>query len=82
MIPLRDDQPTRTFPIMTILLIALNVLVYVGQHVLPLDQVWALIPYEITHNIDLNGMVGQDCAGRDGSPVPDSAGCDGADWAE
>ena len=65
MIPLRDDQPTRTFPLMTILLIALNVLVYAGQHVWPLDQVWALIPYEITHNLDLNGMVGQ--IARDGT---------------
>ena len=75
MIPLRDDQPTRTFPLMTILLIALNVLVYIGQHVLPLDQVWALIPYEITHNVDLNGTVGQ--IARDGSvhllPIPAGA---------
>ena len=64
MIPLRDDQPTSTFPIVTILLIALNVLVYVGQQVLPLDQVWSLVPYEVTHNVDLNGTFAH--IGRDG----------------
>lgn len=64
MIPLRDNQPTRTFPLVTILLIAVNVLVYVGQQVLPLDQVWSLVPYEITHPIDLNGQFAH--IGRDG----------------
>ena len=59
MIPLRDDQPTRTFPIVTILLIVLNILVYVGQQVLPLNQTWSLVPYEITHNIDLYGTIGR-----------------------
>lgn len=57
MIPLRDNQPTSAFPIVTVLLIALNVLVYVGQQVLPLEQVWALVPYEVTHNVDLNSAV-------------------------
>ena len=65
MIPLRDSQPTSTFPIVTLLLIAVNVLVYIGQQVLPLDQVWALVPYEVTHNIDLNGQFAQ--IGRDGA---------------
>lgn len=55
MIPLRDNQPTSTFPIVTLLLIAVNILVYVGQQVLPLDQVWSLVPYAVTHNVDLNG---------------------------
>ena len=66
MIPLRDDQPTSTFPIVTVLLIALNVLVYVGQQVLPLEQVWALVPYAVTHNLDLNGTFAH--IGRDGVP--------------
>jgi membrane associated rhomboid family serine protease len=57
LIPLRDNQPTSTFPIITILLIALNVLVYIGQQVLPLDSSWSLVPYEITHNTDLNNVV-------------------------
>ena len=59
MIPLHDDQPTRTFPIITILLIALNVLVYVAQQSLPLDASWSMVPYEITHNTDLAGVIGQ-----------------------
>ena len=57
MIPLRDDQPTNSFPLVTVLLIALNVLVYVGQQILPLDQVWAMVPFEITNHVDLSGMV-------------------------
>jgi len=64
LIPLRDDQPTSTFPIVTVLLIAANVLVYVGQQFLPLEQVWALVPYAVTHNIDLNGSFAH--IGRDG----------------
>ncbi len=64
LIPLHDDQPTRTFPIVTILLIALNVLVYAAQQTLPLDSSWSLVPYEITHNMDLAGVVGH--LGREG----------------
>ena len=64
MIPLRDDQPTSTFPIVTVLLIAANVLVYVGQQFLPLEQVWALVPYAVTHGTDLNGSFAH--IGRDG----------------
>ncbi len=64
MIPLRDNQPTSTFPLVTILLIAVNVLVYVGQQALPLDQVWSLVPYAVTHNVDLNGTFAH--IGRDG----------------
>ncbi len=65
MIPLRDDQPTSTFPIVTVLLIALNVLVYAAQQTLPLDSSWSLVPYEITHNTDLADVVGR--VGRDGA---------------
>ena len=72
MIPLRDNQPTRSFPIVTVLLIALNVLVYVAQQTLPLDQSWSMVPYEITHGVDLSRIVGH--LGPDGSgqlvPVP------------
>ncbi len=53
MIPLRDDQPTSTFPIVTVLLIAVNVLVFLGQQVLPLDSSFALVPYEVTHHVDI-----------------------------
>ncbi len=65
MIPLHDDQPTRTFPIVTILLIALNVLVYAAQQTQPLDASWSMVPYEITHHTDLAGVVGH--LGRDGA---------------
>lgn len=58
MIPLRDNQPTSTFPLVTVLLIALNVLVYIGQQTLPLDGSWSLVPYEITHHIDLSHVIG------------------------
>lgn len=58
MIPLRDNQPIRTFPLVTILLIVLNVLVYVGQQTLPLESSWAMVPYEVTHGIDLNNVIG------------------------
>ncbi len=57
MIPLRDDQPTRTFPLVTLSLIALNVLVYLAQGPLGLDSNWAMVPYEVTHNFDLNNVV-------------------------
>ncbi len=59
LIPLHDNQPTRSFPLMTLLLLALNGLVYFGQQTLPLESAWALVPYEITHGIDLNNVVGQ-----------------------
>jgi membrane associated rhomboid family serine protease len=52
-IPLRDNQPTSTFPIVTIVLIALNVLVYIGQQVLPgLEAALEMIPYRVTHPLD------------------------------
>jgi membrane associated rhomboid family serine protease len=58
MLPLRDVNPTRNFPIMTIILIAINVLVFIYELVLGPQlegfvQSWATIPYEITHGVDL-----------------------------
>jgi len=58
MLPLRDVNPTRNFPIMTIILIAINVLVFIyelilGPQVEGFVQSWAIIPYEITHGVDL-----------------------------
>ncbi len=53
-IPLRDENPTRRFPIVTVALIALNILIFLYQvfspqgleyHVLRMGA----IPYEITH---------------------------------
>lgn len=66
LIPLRDDQPTRTFPIVTVLLIAANVLVYLAQIASggALNQSLSLVPYEVTHNIDLAGRVLRDAQGQ------------------
>ncbi len=58
MIPLRDNQPTSTFPIITLLIIAANVLVFLAQQALPgIESSFAMVPYEITHHVDLNNVV-------------------------
>ena len=60
MLPIKDDIPTRRFPIVTVVIIAINVIVFFGFQVtdLSLDgaqtdpeitQKYAAIPYEITH---------------------------------
>ncbi|HEX2468710.1 MAG TPA: rhomboid family intramembrane serine protease [Solirubrobacterales bacterium] len=64
MIPLKDNIPTDRFPVLTLVLIALNVLVYIGQSTYEtdpqLDQIgysavdqsaleYGAIPYRITH---------------------------------
>ena len=64
MIPLKDDIPTRRFPILTVALIAINVIVYFAFE----QGLWGLgatgnevvgeygaIPYEITNGQDLPG---------------------------
>jgi membrane associated rhomboid family serine protease len=53
-IPLRDENPTRRFPIITILLIVLNTGVFLFQALSPQGlanyvQRMGVIPYEITH---------------------------------
>lgn len=59
MIPLRDEVPTRTFPIITILLIAANVAVYLYQMFLPdpaltiMVYKWAYIPVEYTRFVQV-----------------------------
>lgn len=60
-LPLGDLQKTRIVPVITYVLIALNVVVYVAQW----DQggdgriefAYSVIPYEITHGVDLIGPV-------------------------
>jgi rhomboid family protein len=63
-IPLKDDIPTRRFPVITVALIAINVIVYFAfeQGLLGLDQLgnqrvveYGAIPYEITNGQDLPG---------------------------
>lgn len=60
MIPLYDENPTRVFPLVTVLIIAANVVVFIYQLILPSPQALegfvrtaAVIPYDVTHNLDL-----------------------------
>ncbi len=58
MIPLRDNQPTSTFPIVTILLIAANVIVYIAQQTVPgLESALEMVPYRVTHPFDPNNFL-------------------------
>jgi membrane associated rhomboid family serine protease len=68
LIPLKDNVPTRNFPLITVLIIAINVVVYFGfQHGglnLPNDQEaktvkYSEIPYEITHPGKKCGLITQ-----------------------
>ncbi|MBV9851840.1 MAG: rhomboid family intramembrane serine protease [Armatimonadetes bacterium] len=60
MIPLRDDQPTSTFPIVTVLLIATNVLVFLAQQAAPaINDVFSMVPYRVTHPQDLMPYIAQ-----------------------
>lgn len=56
MIPLRDDNPTRTFPVVTITLIVLNVLAFLYQYSIGLDAsayLFGLIPAELSQHVDV-----------------------------
>ncbi|MCC2669455.1 MAG: rhomboid family protein [Armatimonadetes bacterium] len=53
MIPLHDENPTRTTPVLTIILIVINLLVFFGQQSMGLDAsalIFGLIPAELVHN--------------------------------
>jgi membrane associated rhomboid family serine protease len=55
MIPLRDENPTRTFPVVTLALIAINVVVFLYQISMGLDLSaiqYGLIPAELVHGAD------------------------------
>jgi membrane associated rhomboid family serine protease len=79
LIPLKDNIPTRRFPVLTVALIAINVFVFVflqhGGHIglgAPNDNNlvrWGLIPYEVTHpgkhcDLEPDGTVA--CEGQSG----------------
>lgn len=60
MLPLRDINPTRRFPIVTLTLIGINVTVFVFELLLDtvgvLDtfiRAFSVVPYELTHAVDL-----------------------------
>jgi membrane associated rhomboid family serine protease len=53
-LPLRDENPTRRFPLVTVLLVAVNIGVFIYQVLSPRGlafyvQKMGLIPYELTH---------------------------------
>lgn len=55
MIPLKDENPTQTFPFITISLIALNILVYIYEWTLDPEALrlairnFGIVPYHLTH---------------------------------
>jgi membrane associated rhomboid family serine protease len=55
MIPIRDINPTRRFPLVTVVIIVLNVLVFAFEFLLPVDALealvttWGLIPYRLAN---------------------------------
>lgn len=60
-LPLKDHNPTRRTPVVTIALIAINVLVWFvevgqGSQFALFVSRWGAIPYELTHMVDLVGM--------------------------
>ncbi len=61
MIPLRDNQPTSTFPIVTVVLIVVNVLVFVAQMLSNgmIDSSYAMVPAEVVSGRDLTHVIGQ-----------------------
>jgi len=67
-IPLKDDIPTRRFPIVTVVLIAINVIVYflfeqglwdLGETGNEVVGEYGAIPYEITNGEDVPGQTDQ-----------------------
>ncbi len=71
MIPLKDNIPTRRFPILTVVIIAINVAVFIGfTGITPSDEKvvkYGAIPYEITHP-------GKECGLGEGRTVLTPAG--------
>ena len=59
MIPLKDENPSRTIPVVNVCLILANLSVFIYQNffvhggVQPLFLQWGFIPYELTHTVDL-----------------------------
>jgi membrane associated rhomboid family serine protease len=55
MLPLRDTNPSRRFPVATVTLIAINVLVFLYQQTISEEEFrsLALVPFALTHNFSL-----------------------------
>jgi membrane associated rhomboid family serine protease len=61
MIPLRDENPTKTFPFVTIIIIAINIFVFIyelslGSHLEGKIIQFAVIPYNIIHLINIASL--------------------------
>ncbi len=72
MFPLKDHNPTRTRPYVTLLFVAINVVVFayelmLGDQLETFVAAWGAIPYELTRFEDLVGPVG---GGFDHAPGP------------
>ncbi len=60
--PLKDENPTKTFPYMTVLLIACSTFVFFielarGQYRGYIVAKFGMVPFEITHGVDLDPQV-------------------------
>lgn len=60
--PLKDENPTKTFPYMTILIICINCLIFLielflGKYRDYFVAKYGVIPFEITHGVDINPKV-------------------------
>jgi rhomboid family protein len=81
LLPLKDNIPTRTFPIVTVVIILINVAVYFGLEKGGFSDVgdqkfvahYAFIPYELSHQGKLCGLEARstsgDPVGSDGAPL-------------
>ncbi|MCK4234971.1 rhomboid family intramembrane serine protease [candidate division WOR-3 bacterium] len=62
MIPLKDDNPTRTFPFITIALIVINCIIFIielsqGKYLITFIESFGCIPYEITMGTDVEPFI-------------------------
>jgi membrane associated rhomboid family serine protease len=60
--PLKDENPTKSFPYMTVLLIGVNCLIFfielsLGRYRDVFVAKYGVVPFEITHAVDLNPKV-------------------------
>jgi len=73
MFPLKDHNPTQRAPVVTVLLVAINAVVFgyemvLGQGLTRFVAAYGAVPYEITHLSDLVGAHGGDFEHAPGPP--------------
>lgn len=70
-----DDKEVSTTAYVTYVLLAINICVFVWQQVNPeFTYGWSVIPYEITHGVDLVEPVAIEVAGQETVLVPEAPG--------